>query len=217
MPCPFHKLRSDLPPLTNRIAKLPVDGRGYPVPYFVTWINGEPEFRMADMEKWKKCVRQSLCWVCGQPLGKFKAFTIGPMCVVNKTTAEPPEHLDCARWSVKGCPFLSRPNMVRREDDFTEKYGVDAAGIMIKRNPGVIAIWVTKKYSIFKDGNRGALINIGNPESVEWWKEGRPATREEVLDSMKSGLPLLEAQCRDHGDTDALRKMEKSAQTLIPA
>ena len=38
------ELRPDLPPLPGRIAKLPVY-RGYPVPWFVTWMD-------EDGEKW---------------------------------------------------------------------------------------------------------------------------------------------------------------------
>ena len=40
-----------LPPMPSRIAALPVDERGYPVPWFVAWIDGKPEFRCADPAK----------------------------------------------------------------------------------------------------------------------------------------------------------------------
>ena len=188
--CPY-KLRSDLPPLTDRIAKLPIDERGYPVPFFVAWIDGKPEFRAADQEKHKRCLQDNLCWVCGQPLGSFKAFTIGPMCAINRTTSEPPAHLDCAQWSVKGCPFLAKPHMVRRElKPELEDQMIDQSGIPILRNPGCSCIWVTKTFSRFWAGN-GYLIRIGLPETLSWWAEGRTATREEVLHSIEGGLPTL--------------------------
>lgn len=189
--CP-HKLRSDLPPLTRRIAKLPVDERGYPVPFFVAWIGGKPEFRAADQEKHQRCLRDNLCWVCGEPLGSHKAFTIGPMCAINRTTSEPPEHLDCAEWSVRGCPFLAKPQMVRREirDQELKESMIDQSGIPILRNPGVSCIWVTKSFKRFWAGN-GYLIQIGEPESFTWWAEGRTATRAEVQESIRTGLPAL--------------------------
>lgn len=202
--CP-HKLRSDLPPLTPRIARLPVDERGYPVPFFVQWVDennqptltgtGRPEFRMMDSYKWRLCVEQKLCWVCGEPLGSYLAFPIGPMCCVNRVTSEPPSHLNCAQWSVKGCPFLSRPNMVRREDELTEANKGNVAGVMIESNPGVIAIWVAKSYKAFKAPN-GYLIRIDNPVSVEWFTQGRPATRAEVMQAIADGSPALRAVCK---------------------
>ena len=201
--CPFHqnKLREGLPPLTPRIAALPIDERGYPIPYFVGYIDGKPDFRLADTRKWYICHNDRMCWTCGQKLGTHATFVIGPMCSVTRTTAEPPSHLECAEWSVKGCPFLSRPGMVRREGgakDPAEK----AAGDMIERNPGVTALWTCRGwalnkrgYSVFRDQAGKPLIEVGNPVSVSWWREGREATRAEVQESIRTGLPLLEAAC----------------------
>jgi hypothetical protein len=158
--CPHHKLRSDLPELTARIAALPVDARGYPIPFFVGYVDGQPEFRMADGHKFTRCVKERLCWVCGQPLGSFMCFPIGPMCAVNQTTAEPPSHKECAEWSVRGCPFLAKPQMVRRTDDKIEQLKAEnpSAGIPIDRNPGVTCLWTTKSYQLFPDGAGGRLF-----------------------------------------------------------
>jgi len=214
--CPFHTVRKDLPPLIPRIAALPVDERGYPVPFFVAWINGKPEFRMADSAKLVRCVKEKLCWVCGQKLGRNMAFVIGPMCAVNRTTAEPPSHLDCAEWSVKGCPFLSKPQMVRREDELTESNKGNVAGEMITRNPGVILIWVTRSYRIFQDPSGKPLFQIGEPDHTSWWRLGRPATRAEVLESIQSGIPLLEAKCEGPDDLKALKAACVIANSILP-
>ena len=61
-------------------------------------------------------MREKRCWVCGDPLGVHLTFPIGPMCALNRTISEPPSHHECASWSARNCPFLSRPHMVRRED-----------------------------------------------------------------------------------------------------
>ena len=225
-PYPHHKRRSDLPQLTPRIAALPVDERGYPVPFFVQWLDennnpappgtGRPEFRMMDRHKLSRCIKEKLCWVCGEKLGVHMAFPIGPMCAVNKVTSEPPSHLECATWSVKGCPFLSRPKMVRREDEFTDAHQDNVAGVAILRNPGVIAIWVTRSYEPFRvptrvapDGtkaNPGVLINIGPPETIEWWTEGRRATRDEVRLAIDTGIPALLEVCQTPEETDECQK-----------
>jgi hypothetical protein len=204
--CPHHQLRKDLPPLIPRIAKLPVDERGYPVPFFVSWIKGKPEFRMADSQKLRSCLIAHLCWVCGEKLGKEKTFAIGPMCAVNRVSAEPPSHLECCEWSVRGCPFLAKPQMKRREDELTEANKKNVAGIMIERNPGVTGLWTTKSYTKFSDGMGGQLLRIGDPLYVSWWREGRPATRAEVLESIDTGVPNLEKVCRSDTERDALKE-----------
>jgi hypothetical protein len=217
--CPHHKIRSDLPPLIPRIAALPVDERGYPVPFFVSWIDGKPEFRAADGAKYARCIREKLCWVCGQPLGTFKSFTIGPMCAITRTTAEPPSHRECAEWSVRGCPFLTKPKMVRRKDDEIEILAAQfpTAGIPIDRNPGVTAVWTTKSFKMFKDHKGGQLIEVGEPVSVTFWREGRTATRDEIMESIRTGLPALKEVCFGEKDLAALESSLKRAMLLLPA
>ena len=39
-------LCKDLPPLPRRFLGLPIDDRGYPVPWFVHWVDGKPDFRL---------------------------------------------------------------------------------------------------------------------------------------------------------------------------
>jgi hypothetical protein len=221
--CPVHtkhKLRDDLPPLTDRIARLPIDERGYPVPAFVQWMEfvdgkpvarprgvGIPEFRMANPMHLRDCITEDLCWVCGEKLGVNRAYVIGPMCVINRNSAEPPSHVDCAEWSVKGCPFLTKPQMKRREDELTENAAGNVAGHMIKRNPGVIVIWqVRSKPELWNDGKGGILFDIGNPEKVTWWKEGRPATPEESIDAINSGIQTLLDACQDDEDRNEVSR-----------
>lgn len=204
--------------LPERMRNLPIDDNGFPIPYFVPYIDGKPEFRGFDGEKLAICVRHKRCWLCGQPLGQFVAFTIGPMCSVTKTSAEPPSHYDCSRYAVSACPFLSQPRMRRNENDMPEDR-LPPAGIMLRRNPGVALIWVTRSYAPFKaDG--GVLFNVGSmPERVEFYAEGRPATRAEVMASIDSGMPLLrEIAERDGGDAVAeLETMYDKALALVPA
>jgi hypothetical protein len=180
-------------PMPPRMRGLPLDARGYPVPWFVAWHDGVPEFRAMDGQKWNRAIRESRCWVCGDILGRWKTFVIGPMCGVNRTTAEPACHLECAEWSARNCPFLSRPQAVRREDDEinSEALKEQSAGTAIDRNPGVSLLWTTDKFKLFDAGNGKPLIEIGEPRELSFWAKGRLATREEVEESVNSGLPLL--------------------------
>lgn len=187
------QLRKELEALPSRMADLPVDERGYPVPWFVDWVDGKPEFRAMSRDKWLRAVRIKLCWVCGGRLGRFMTFVAGAMCGINRTSSEPPSHLECAQWSARNCPFLNNPETVRRVD---EKIGLDGksiGGIALLRNPGVTMLWTTRDYSPFPDGKGGMLLHMGEPTAVEWWANGRAATPNEVTISIETGLPALVA------------------------
>lgn len=215
--CPYTALKSWLEKPTERIAKLPVD-RGFPVPWFVDWIRGKPEFRAMAMHKHTKALRKRLCWTCGEPLDFNATFVIGPMCAINRVSSEPPSHLECARWSARNCPFLTQREPERREDSVTE--GMKSpGGIAIKRNPGVALLWTTMQWNTFPDGNGGILIKIGDPVATEWWSHGRTATRAEVLESVRTGLPFLEEPARQEGRAAmlALEAMKQQAEQFYPA
>jgi len=168
--------------------KLPIDERGYPVPFFVQWIDGKPEFRIMDGDKLVRCVKERLCWVCGQPLFREMVFVAGPMCAVNRLSSEPPSHRECARYAVQACPFLVKPHMTRREEGKPEGHVITEGAIL--RNPGVGMLWFCRRYKVEK-ANPGVLFDMGSPFQVEWYAQGRAATRQEVLDSIESGVPFL--------------------------
>lgn len=198
-------IRPELEALPSRMKTLPVDERGYPVPWFVDWVDGKPEFRAMDGEKWESAVRYRLCWVCGGQLGVNKSFVAGPMCGINRTSAEPPCHLECATWSARNCPFLKNPRQARREEGLEER--LDTPGLALLRNPGVALVWTTRTYSLFPDANNRPLITFGDPEHLEWYCEGREATRAEILQSIESGMPALLAAARlEEGATAELLK-----------
>lgn len=192
--CPFPNGQIDRAAMPERIKALPVL-RGFPVPWFVAKVDGEYDFRVMDPAKLRDAVKYGLCWVCGERLGRHKAFVIGPMCGINHTSAEPPSHVDCARFSARHCPFLSRPKMKRREDELTRDAATRVAGRMLSRNPGACGVWHVVQYETFGDGRGGRLFDVGEPMAVEWYAEGRAATRAEVEASIASGIHLLEEQC----------------------
>jgi hypothetical protein len=205
-------LKPGLPPCPDRIAKLPIAKNGYPVPFFVSWVDGEPEFRAADSVKMVKAVNEKRCWVCGQHLGKTLAFLLGPMCTINRVVSEPPSHPECADYSVRACPFLSKPQMVRRDNDLPDGT-IPPPGLAIMRNPACIAIWTTLSFEIVPQ-SRGFLFGVGDPLSVAWWKESRLATREDVIDSVTTGLPVLMEQAQKDGP-QAVRLLAKMCQQAL--
>jgi hypothetical protein len=199
-----------------RLLKLPIDERGYPVPKFVAFIDGKPDFRVAREEHAQHCRKGNLCWLCGERLGRYMAFVIGPMCAVNRISSEPPSHLDCARFAVRACPFLAFPNRKRNEVELPDAR--KPGGVMIERNPGVTLIWVTQHYKTFK-ANGGVLIKIGEAVSTEWYCRGREATRDEVLTSIDSGLLILRKIAEQEGPkaVEAFEQQLQKGLELVPA
>lgn len=222
-----HKLHAGLPPLPDRIKRLPIDARGFPVPWFVQWYAdgkagapgiGEPDFRVADQRKLGIAVRLHRCWVCGEQMGKFKAFVIGPMCAINRTISEPPSHRECAIFSATACPFLSKPRMRRNEVELPPER-VAPGGLSIDRNPGVACVWITLSYRVKRAhaGNPGVLFSLGEPTEVHWYAQGRKATRAEVMASIESGLPTLErVAAMQEGGLEALAEYRARAMPLLP-
>jgi hypothetical protein len=211
---------SDMP---GRITLLPRNKAGYPVPWFVATIGGQPDFRVVKPGAIQAAVGYELCWVCGGPFlrrQEDRAFTIGPMCAVNRVSAEPPSHRECAEFSATFCPFLNTPQMTRR-DRGKPADAVNPAGIMITRNPGVALVWVTgyRSWHLFSDHEGGTLFDIGDPKETLWFARGRAATRGEVLASIDSGLPILAEMAEKDGAQAVaeLQFMHARALDYIPA
>jgi hypothetical protein len=216
----------DFGPLPPRIARLPVE-QGWPVPWFVDWREdgqgvSRPDFRVVDKRKFFQAIKERRCWVCGDLLGHWLAFPIGPMCSITRTISEPPSHRECAEWSIQNCPFLSNPAMVRRTDNLPDD-AEQAAGAGLTRNPGVMCLWMTRTFETFRVaktqvGNEGTLITVGEPADVTWWCEGRRATRAEVKASVESGFPSLLNVAKLQGKfaVEELGKQTKRAEALWP-
>lgn len=204
----------------KRLHWRPISEKGFPVPWFVAWIDGKPDFRVADSDKYRRAIQHDLCWMCGQTLGRHKAFVLGPMCAINRTTAEPPCHRECAEYAAKACPFLTKPRMRRNDADRPDE-AVNPGGIMITRNPGVVLIWMTRAYQVFRSG-AGRLIKLGEPTEIMAYAEGRPATRAELEASINSGLPLLSKEAALDGPegiaalADAVKRADAMFKQLLP-
>lgn len=106
------------------VARLPVDERtGFPVPYFVAWIDSVPYFTVADDAKRHTCWKENLCWICGRKnwqkvpnqSGGFVhlpgpwAFVGGPIAFENRRYTDFGSHEDCAVYAARVCPMLSDP------------------------------------------------------------------------------------------------------------
>jgi hypothetical protein len=206
----------DTIPMPPHVARLPRDKHGRPIPWFVhTDEDGTPDFRVVRRDGIEDAFRFQLCWVCGEHRGRWAAFVVGPMCAVNRVSAEPPSHRDCAIYSARACPFLATPNMTRRERGLPDERHV--AGVMIPRNPGVALVWITRDWTPFKAPG-GVLFKLGEAADALWYAHGRSATRGEIQRSIDTGFPLLQDAARGDGP-GALAELNRQladALTLLP-
>jgi hypothetical protein len=182
-----------------RVAVLPRTKEGYPIPWFVPLQpDGTRDLRFMGDVEWQSAVKDRRCWVCGQVLGKWLTFTIGPMCVINRITAEPPSHRDCAEYSAQVCPFLTKPAMVRRPRHELEAVLTQPAGVHSETNPGIAVTWTTTRFELFRvkpsdapGAKPGWLIEIGPAAEVKWWRNGMPCSTDDADAALSSGYDQL--------------------------
>jgi hypothetical protein len=206
-------MQRELIDLPQSMESLRRDKRGFPVPSFVQWFDGEPDFRVVDSRHFVRCLNEKICWLCGGKLSARMFFVIGPMCGINRISSEPPSHRGCAEFAAKNCPFLTKPMAKRNERGLPTECGdipiVAAAGQGIERNPGCCIVWETGSYRAFNVaegmGQAGVLIEIGEAgKDTSFWREGRKATRAEVEESVVTGIPTLVKETRSDEERHAL-------------
>jgi hypothetical protein len=221
----MHTFEGDMPDFPARMRRLAVDARGYPVPYFVAWFDasglatkrgeGTPDFRMVHASTIATCHAFRLCWVCGDTLGSYKSFVIGPMNALSRTSSEPPSHLDCADFSARACPFLIRPKTKRRENRLPGSWH-KPEGQTIACKPRIALVWTVKCYQV-QLVNNAVVFDIGTPEHVRWYTRGRLATRAQIIASIQSGLPQLYESAKQKGQgPDTIQRRYDACLALIP-
>jgi hypothetical protein len=218
--CPTMPHFPDLP---AHMKALPTDARGFPVPWFVEWIDGEPCFPIIDSPKLALAHKLGKCWICGGTLGRYRASVIGPMCSINRIISEPQSHVDCARFAARNCPFLAKPNMKRVPESRLPDERRAPPGLSHARNPGCVAVWIETRPTTPERVGDGVLFHLGEPVSVEWLTQGREATRDEVLDALFSGMVVLEETIMLEPPSERpaarleLNRLVAIAQALAPA
>ena len=199
-------LRPGLPRLPERMSHLPTDDRGYPIPEFVSNLDGKRDFRVVSLEHLANCVQHDVCWICGQILGVWKVFVLGPLPAIQGITNEPPSHPECAEFAARACPFLLLPKAQLRSID---NLNIQKLPQRSEGNPGVCCLYTVRGYAYQKEP-KGIVFRTGRAVQVDWYTQGRPATRREVLDAINTSL----AAAGRTGDEQAI---EKRVAELVPA
>ncbi len=147
------------------------------------------------------------------------------MAVVDKINYEiirpgpKPEERECSEFSIVACPFLNQLEARRRETNLPVGV-VDAAGAGLKRQPGAVCLWITKSFKVIPaPGGSEILFQIGEPVETRWFREGRTATRDEIMESINTGLPLLQEMAEAEGVIAVrhLQRLVEKAMPLVPS
>lgn len=175
-PYDCRKVRAVIPeldrtPMPDRIARLPRDPRGYPIPYFVADLD-PIDFRKTDARKRMVAAKEKRCHVCGEPLGYWFCFVTGPIGLDNRITSEGPLHEECAEYACRVCPFIVRPKA--KMGPIPE--GAVVACEAITERPERVVIATVRDYQCGLDP-RGVLhFRFPPPKRVRWFRDGEAET-----------------------------------------
>jgi hypothetical protein len=163
--------------LPARLAARPFDDRRQlPVPYVSEYDDGTVDFVGLNGARVLDCARRHLCSACGQPHDYRIAFVGGPGGFQLRRYTDAPMHPDCARWSLRLCPYLALERHRRR--GVTEATSAPGFTEMEKSEPVILA--VTRGYRL------RLRYEPGHPPAVEfrpapWTAATRCAYRDGVL------------------------------------
>lgn len=105
--------------LPDRVARLPRDPRGYPIPWNVLRAaDGTPFFTVNDDRKARRALREQLCPICGERLGRWLWFVGGPRSAFDPHGwyIDLPGHRECVTFALAACPYLAAPKYLGRID-----------------------------------------------------------------------------------------------------
>jgi hypothetical protein len=106
---------------TPGIRDLPVDARGYPIPFVVMRAkDGTPDFIVNDSAVLHRCAEEGLCSVCGGRLREDGVWFIGgPLSAYDPRGAynDGPVHRGCGEFALTFCPYLGLPSYRGMSDD----------------------------------------------------------------------------------------------------
>lgn len=110
--------------LPECLRDLPVDPkRKLPIPFMNQREDGTWNFLAIHFPTLLRCIRESLCGVCGKPLGYASAFVGGPLSAQSRVYSDPAFHPECAKAAMRLCPHILIGRMKRASE---ERIGEDA-------------------------------------------------------------------------------------------
>jgi hypothetical protein len=166
-------------PMPRRIRSLQRDARGYPLPFIVLRdTDGVGHLAVNDETRWKRCVIQRRCPICGNRLDRVMWLVGGALSAFHERGAyrDSGMHQDCMEYALVVCPYLALPRYLGRID----AAGIDPAKIpdatifidptMIPDRPPVFVAVATMIQTLTRNGN--AVWPRRPYLAVQYWRAG---------------------------------------------
>lgn len=175
--------------------------RGLPVPYVVLIDNdGNPHFRINNIDKENECIEKKLCHICGKPLLKEFWFIGGHLSAFHPRGAfnDPPVHKLCGLYALTTCPYMVNSNYKAADEAGTIQLAKEIAGktdVKALYNPTQtnkrLDFFVFARAKSFTINYNSQLHGISTVTAhkpyleVEYYKDGERIHRGEVLQILK--------------------------------
>jgi len=159
--------------IPKELSHLKIDSRGYPIPYFVSYINGKPEFRFIQPERIMMIIERKVCHICGKPLPKdFCYFISGPMGLQNRISTDAGMHRVCAEFSLIACPHLFFQKSERRHNDALAQT-IDKGRAIIVDKPDTLFLVKCDKWKVIFENGRHYIRYRSAAYERYTYQEGR--------------------------------------------
>lgn len=180
----------------DRIARLPKDRRGFPIPWNVLKADdGTPFFIVNDDTRHWKALRLVLCPICGERLGRWQWIVGGPGSAFdpNGWYIDLPMHHECVTFALSTCPYLAAPHYQRCTDYIREREKLPPqARILIDETvdpvrPELFVAVATSKIHIKPNGIALPYVRPVRPAmAYEFWQHGKRLEVAEALPMLRS-------------------------------
>lgn len=200
----------ELPEIPFHMRLLPLDSRGYPIPFIVMRDStGKPHFTVNDETKRMLCFKHDLCGICGNKLTTGRWFIGGPLSAFDPHGffVDPPMHAGCARFALQVCPYLANDHWADKSiagksfgAEEREKLGVALVEYtMLPGRPTIFVAAMAHSQRLYGDGLQTYVYPARPYRNVEYWRHGQRVDdetgRREVVQAVleyarKQGRPL---------------------------
>lgn len=163
-----------------KMEHLQKDKRGYPVPFSIYRNkSGEPDFRMHDPDRLRKCMEEAKCSICGTSLNDDIWLLAGAKTALTPQGAylDPPMHKECGTYALQVCPYLAMPSFRKISPNEIENSN---AVRMFDGKPTVFAFVKTSGYLLIAYRETKVIIPHRPFHHTEYWREGRQLTWNEA-------------------------------------
>lgn len=179
-------------PMPPRVAKLPRDRRGYPIPHIVQRDpQGLPLFTVNDANVTLRCIKRKLCPICGDRLDKTLWFVGGPSSAFHPQGVyfDTAMHHECMVYALKVCPYMANPNyhIMTNEKSIAALENRLGKGVVDNtQDPGrprpMVAVMCFGQTIIDNGPNQLPFIRPLHPyHGIEFWNDGAPLLMEAGL------------------------------------